>query len=109
MFSTYVLIYSTTHVHSAYAFIDLLCPITNISGTSLITVLALQSRKVNITISGSGEVYSCTLNNQTMDITSGQTAAQQTGLTPNTNYTVNCYSVNGRCLEATEAFTTGTV
>ena len=39
-------------------------------------------RGVNITISdrgGSGEVYSCTLNKQTVNITSGQPAAQQTG------------------------------
>ena len=67
-----------------------------------------QSRKVNVTISGSGEVYTCTLNDQTVDITSGQ-PVQQTGLAPNTNYTVNCHSVNDSCLEATPAtFMTGT-
>ena len=68
----------------------------------------LQSENVSYTINGSGEVYSCTLNNQTMDITSGQTV-QLTGLAPNTNYTVNCRSVNGSCLEARATFTTGTV
>ena len=97
------------HVHSGYAFIDLLCPIANISGTRPISMLAAQSTSVNVTISGSGEVYSCTLNNQTVDITSGQTVQQTTGLTPNTNYTVNCYSVNDSCLEARATFTTGTV
>ena len=67
-----------------------------------------QSTSVNITINGSGEVYSCTLNDQTMDITSGQTV-QQTGLAPNTKYTVNCHSVDDSCREAKEAFITGTV
>ena len=67
-----------------------------------------QSTSVNITISGSGEVYSCTLNNQTVNITSGQTV-QQTGLAPSTKYTVNCYSVNDSCREARATFTTGTV
>ena len=105
-------IYSTyIHVHSfkcAYASIDLLCPIANTSGTRHITVSIVQSRKVNITISGSGEVYSCTLNNQTVNITSGQTV-QLTGLAPNTTYTVNCYSVDDSCLEATTTtFMTGT-
>ena len=72
-------------------------------------MLAVQSRKVNITISGSGEVYSCTLNNQTVNITSGQTVQQTTGLTPNTTYTVNCRSVDDSCLEATTTtFMTGT-
>ena len=71
-----------------------------------ITVLA-QSTSVNITISGSGEVYSCTLNNRSVNITSGQTV-QRTGLAPNTNYTVNCHSVNDSCLEAKTTFTTGT-
>ena len=70
-----------------------------------ITVLA-QSTSANITINGSGEVYSCTLNNQTVDITSGQTV-QQTGLAPNTTYTVNCHSVKGSCSEARATFTTG--
>ena len=105
----YILKYTIT-VRCEYAYItaDLFHPTFNISGRMPITVLA-QSTSVNITINGSGEVYTCTLNNQTMDITSGQPAAQQTGLTPNTSYTVNCHSVNGRCREATEAFTTGTV
>ena len=40
------------------------------------SVVTLQG--VNITISGSGEVYTCTLNNQTVNITSGQ-PVQQTG------------------------------
>ena len=72
-----------------------------------ITVLA-QSTSVNITISGSGEVYSCTLNNQTVDITSGQ-PVQLTGLAPNTKYKINCHSVDDSCLEAEETFITGTV
>ena len=72
-------------------------------------MLAAQSRNVNITINGSREVYSCTLNNQTVNITSGQTVQQTTGLTPNTKYTVNCYSADDSCLEATTAtFMTGT-
>ena len=94
------------HVHSGYAFIDLLCPIANISGTRPITMLA-QSTSANITINGSGEVYSCTLNNQTVNITSGQTV-QLTGLTPNTKYKVTCHSVNDSCREARATFTTGT-
>ena len=90
----------------AYTFIYLPCPIAIILGTRPITVLA-QSTSVNITINGNGEVYTCTLNNQTMDITSGQTV-QLTGLAPNTKHTVNCHSVNGSCLEARATFTTGT-
>ena len=65
-----------------------------------------QSTSVNITINGSGEVYSCTLNDQTVNITSGQTV-QQTGLTPNTKYTVNCHSVKDSCREARATFITG--
>ena len=70
-----------------------------------ITVLA-QSTSVNVTINGSGEEYSCTLNDQTVNITSGQTF-QQTGLAPSTNYTINCHSVNDSCLGARATFTTG--
>ena len=103
---TYVCTY--VHVHSGYAFIDLLCPIANISGRMPITVLA-QSTSVNVIISGSGEVYTCTVNNQTVNITSGQPAAQLTGLSPNTKYTVTCYGMNDSCLEARATFTTGTV
>ena len=95
------------HVHSGYAFIDLLCPIANISGRMPITVLA-QSTSVNVIISGSGEVYNCTLNDQTVNITSGQ-PVQQTGLAQNTTYTVTCYGVNDSCREARATFTTGTV
>ena len=76
-----------------------------ISDARPITVSMVQSRSVVFTINGSGEVYSCTLSKQTVDITSGQTV-QQTGLTPSTNYTVNCRSVNDSCLEATTRFTT---
>ena len=93
---------------TAYTYIiaDLIHPTVNISGRMPITVLA-QSTSVNITISGSGEVYSCTLNDQTVDITSGQTVQQTTGLAPSTNYTINCRSVNDSCSEATATFTTG--
>ena len=93
---------------TAYTYIiaDLFHSTVNISGRMLITVLA-QSTSVNITISGSGEVYTCTLNNQTMDITSGQTVQKTTGLTPNTNYTINCRNVDDSCSEATATFTTG--
>ena len=104
----YIHVHSVYSVKCAYAFIDLLCPIANTSGTRHITVSIVQSRKVNITINGSGEVYSCTLNNQTVNITSGQTV-QQTGLAPNTNYTVTCYStMSDSCRESRATFTTGT-
>ena len=73
-----------------------------------ITVSVVQSTNANITVSGSGEVYSCTLNNQKVNITSGQ-PVQLTGLAPNTTYTINCHRVDDSCLEATENFTTGTV
>ena len=76
-----------------------------ISDPRPITVSMVQSRSASITINGSGEVYSCTLNNQRVNITSGQTV-QLTGLTQRRRYTVNCYSVNGSCLEATTRFTT---
>ena len=108
----YVIIY-TLKVHDyivrceyAYIIADLFHPTVNISGRMLITVLA-QSTSVNITINGIGEVYTCTLNNQTVNITSGQTV-QQTGLIPNTKYTVNCRSVDDSCREATATtFTMG--
>ena len=113
----YVAIYILIHTHLKYMIVrceyeyiiaDLIHYTVNISGRMPITVLA-QSTNVTITINGSGEVYSCTLNDQTVHITSGQTV-QQTGLTPNTTYTVNCHSVNDSCLEATTTtFTTGTV
>ena len=76
-----------------------------ISDPRPITVSMVQSRTVVFTINDSGEVYSCTPNNRRVNITSGQTV-QLTGLTPNTNYTVNCRSVNDSCLEATTRFTT---
>ena len=72
-----------------------------------VSVLMPQSTTVNITINSSGEVYSCTLNNQKMNITSGQ-PDQLTGLAPNTTYTINCHSVDDRCTEAAANFTTGT-
>ena len=91
-----------------YIIADLFHSTVDISGKMPITVLA-QSTSVKVTIYGSGEMYSCTLNNQTVNITSGQTV-QLTGLAPNTNYTINCYSVNDNsCLEAKETFITGTV
>ena len=71
-------------------------------------MLIKQSTKVNITINGIGEVYSCTLNNQIVNIISGQ-PDQLTGLAPNTTYTIKCHSVDDSCLEATATFTTGTV
>ena len=71
-------------------------------------MLIKQSTNVNIIINGSGEVYSCTLNNQKVNITSGQ-PDQLTELAPNTTYTINCHSVNDSCLEARANFTTGTV
>ena len=67
----------------------------------------VQSTKVTITISGTGEMYSCTINNKKVKITSGQ-AVPQTGLAPNTTYTLNCHHVDDSCIEANTTFTTGT-
>ena len=91
-----------------YIIADLFHSTVNISGRMPITVLA-QSTSVNVTINGSGEVYNCTLNDQTVNITSDHSVQQTTGLAPNTTYTVNCHSVDDSCLEATATFSTGTV
>ena len=81
------------------------CPTVTLLGMD-VSVLALQSTTVNITISGRGEVYNCTLNNMKVNITSGQPVLV-TGLAPNTTYTINCHSVDDSCLEEVTTFTTG--
>ena len=72
-----------------------------------ITVSMVQSTNVIIKIDGKDEMYSCTLNNQKVKITAGQ-PVPQTGLAPNTTYTVNCHTVDDSCLEAKVNITTGT-
>ena len=69
---------------------------------------SLQPISVTFTINGtSEEVYNCTLNNKVFSITVGQPPIPQTGLTPNTPYTINCQSMTNSCLEAKAGFTTG--
>ena len=83
-------------------------PIIHLSGRTPITVSMVQSTKVTITISGTGEMYNCTLNNQKVSITAGQ-AVPQTGLSPNTTYTLNCHHVDDNNCEANATFTTGRI
>ena len=98
----YMYIVSAVHALSYICF----APLLNLSGRTLITVSMVQSTNVIITINGTGEMYSCTINNKKVNITEGQ-PVQWTGLAPNTTYTLNCHSVVDSCLEANTAFTTG--
>ena len=82
------------------------CPcIIIFAGTIPITSSLVQSTKANFTINGTeGVMYTCNVNNQIVTIKAGQ-PVPQTGLHPNTSYTINCQA-NG-CLVANTTFITG--
>ena len=66
----------------------------------------VQSTNTIIKINGTGGMYSCTINNKKVNITAGQ-PVPQTGLAPNTTYTLNCHTVDDSNCEANATFTTG--
>ena len=82
-------------------------PTMNFSGTTPVSVSYLNSTSVTIAINGTaGEEYRCTLNDQAINITVGQ-PHNQTGLAPNTSYTISCQRATNSCHETKAIFTTG--